>query len=64
MWTKALLIALLLFFDRSTALEENQGNVTECFVTAQEYEDVSCKTFSIGDIEIALGIPLFHFIKC
>ena len=47
MWMKALLIGLV-FSSISTALKDNQGNVTGCLVTADEYEDVSLKHYTLS----------------
>ena len=44
---KALLIGLV-FSSKSAALKDNQGNVTGCLVTADEYEDVSLKHYTLS----------------
>ena len=47
MWTKALILIVLVSNNKSTALKENEGNLTECLVTAHEYEDVSLNISNI-----------------
>ena len=55
MWMKALLDGLV-FSSKSTALKENQGNVTGCLVTADEYEDVSLKHLVYVKFKIEKGL--------